>query len=255
MSTGAGLPSLGHTEAHNGGVQMKAFKLVTLLVLALAVRSGAQAAQQAQPGTKTVGVVSVLPVSGHFFHIAVIRFGNACKLFDLAGFNLENTIYAAAASALSPTYKLVRMSVPPGFEIHTSNTEVMGAFKSFPTIGEQVRNMAHPQPTADLYLVVWGRHTQNRCLDLPQAYGIGVTTYPFGNAKVHTQIELLLIDGHTLQTVALKAAFADGPLPGFEWNEEAQLVSSQDMGRIRSTMQNLLGSSVASRVRAMFSAQ
>jgi len=36
---------------------------------------------------------------------------------------------------------------------------------------------------------------------------------------------------------------------------EAQLVSSQDLGRIRSTIQNLLGSSVATRIREMFSAQ
>lgn len=200
-------------------------------------------------------MVSVLPVSGHFFHIAVIRFGNACKLFDLAGFNLENTIYTAAASALSPTYKLARMSVPPGSEIHTSNTEVMGAFKSFPTIGEQVRTMARPQPTADLYLVAWGRHTDNRCLDLPKPYGIGVTTYALGKAKIHTLVELFVVEAHTLQTLASKNVFADAPLPGFEWNEEAQLVSPQDMGRIRSTMQNLLGSSVATRVREMFSAQ
>jgi hypothetical protein len=234
---------------------MKSFKFVILLVLALNVRSGAQAAQPAQPAAKTVAVVSVLPVSGHFFHIAVIRFGNACKLFDLAGFNLENTIYTAAASVLSPTYKLVRMSVPPGSEIHTSSTEVMGAFKSFPTIGEQVRTMAHPQPTADLYLVAWGQHTHNRCMDYPKPYGIGVTTYALGNAKVHTLVELFVVDAHTLQTLASKGASADAPLPGFEWNEEAQLVSSQDMGRIRSTMQNLLGSSVATRVREMFSAQ
>jgi hypothetical protein len=234
---------------------MKSFKFVTLLVLALSVRSGAQAAQPAQPAAKTVAVVSVLPVSGHFFHIAVIRFGNACKLFDLAGFNLENTIYASAASILSPTYKLVRTSVPPGSEIHTSNTEVMGAFKSFPTVGEQVLKMVHPKPTADLYLVAWGRHTDNRCLDLPKPYGIGVTTYALGNAKVHTLVELFVVDAHTLQTLDSKNVFADAPLPGFEWNEEAQLVSSQDMGRIRSTMQKLLGSSVATRVREMFWAQ
>ena len=234
---------------------MKSLKFVTLLVLALSVRSGAQAAPPAQPAAKTVAVASVLPASGHFFHVSVIRFGNACKLFDLAGFNLENTIYAAAASVLSPTYKLVRMSVPPGSEIHTSNTEVMGAFKSFPTIGEQVRKMAHPQPTADLYLVAWGRHTDNRCMDVPKAYGIGVTTYALASAKVHALVELFVVDAHTLQTLVSKNISADAPLPGFEWNEEAQLVSSQDMGRIRSTMQNLLGSSVAMRVRDMFSAQ
>jgi hypothetical protein len=233
---------------------MKSLKLVTLLVLALSVRSGAQAAPP-EPAAKTVAVASVLPASGHFFHVSVIRLGNACKLFDLAGFNLENTIYAAAASVLSPTYKLVRMSVPPGSEIHTSNTEVMGAFKSFPTIGEQVRTMAHPQTTADLYLIAWGRHTDNRCMDVPKAYGIGVTTYALANAKVHTLLELFGVDAHTLQTLVSKNVSADAPLPGFEWNEEAQLVSSQDMGRIRSTMQNLLGSSVATRVREMFSAQ
>ena len=73
--------------------------------------------------------------------------------------------------------------------------------------------------------------------------------------KVHTLVELFVVDAHTLQTLASENVFADAPLPGFEWNEEAQLVSSQDMGRIRSTMQNLLGSSVATRVREMFSAQ
>jgi hypothetical protein len=237
---------------NHGGVRMKLLKFVAVLVLALSVDPGAHAAPAA---AKTIAVVSVLPPSGHFFHIALIRFGNACKLFDLAGFNLESTIYAAAGSVLSPTYKLVRMSVPPGSQIHTSNTEVMGAFKSFPTVGEQVRQMAQPLPAADFYLVAWGRHTDARCMDYPRPYGIGITTYQFAAAKVHTLVELFLVDAHTLQTLASRSVSADAPLAGFEWKEEAQVVSTQDMGRIRSAMQNLLGSSVATRVREMVSGQ
>ncbi len=62
-------------------------------------------------------------------------------------------------------------------------------------------------------------------------------------------------DAHTLQTLASKSVSADAPLAGFEWKEEAQVVSTQDMGRIRSAMQNLLGSPVATRVREMVSGQ
>ena len=163
------------SAAPRGG--QKSLKFVTLLVLALSVRSGAQAAPPSQPAAKTVAVGSVLPASGHFFHVAVIRFGNACKLFDLAGFNLENTIYFRCR--IYPVADLQASANVRAAGVRDSHVEHRGyggVQVVFPTIGEQVRTMAHPQPTVDLYLIAWGRHTDNRCMDVPKAYGIGVTT-------------------------------------------------------------------------------
>jgi hypothetical protein len=87
---------------------MKQFRFVATalsLLLAGAVAEGAQLPQN----VKTIGVIPVLPTSGHLYHVALLRFGNQCKPFELRGANLEAATYSAASSVLS-RYKLVRLS-------------------------------------------------------------------------------------------------------------------------------------------------
>src|SRR5262245_20769191 len=93
---------------------------------------------------KTIGILPLLPASAHLFRVAMLRFNNVCKPLDLKGANLEAAAYSAAAAALAARYKTTRLTAPAGAEIHTRNTEVMGAFKSFPSIAAQIRQMAHP---------------------------------------------------------------------------------------------------------------
>lgn len=227
----------------------------TLVMLAASTTSHAGSLPAS---AKTIGVLPLLPTSGHLFQVALLRFNNACKPFDLKGANLEATAYSAAAAALGPRYKAVRLTAPAGAEIHTRNTEVMGAFKSFPTIAAQIRQMAHPPQSVDAYLLVWGRAKNSECLDIPQPYGFGLTKVGSNVAAVHTYAEMILIDAHTeeeLGTANMRGATA--PLAGFDWKDKDKPaeVSTEQAQQIRSAMQKVFGAAVAADVRTLAPAQ
>jgi hypothetical protein len=227
----------------------------TLLMLAASTSSHAGSLPAS---AKTIGVLPLLPANGHLFQVALLRFNNACKPFDLKGANLEAAAYNAAAAALGPRYKTVRLTAPASAEIHTRNTEVMGAFKSFPTIAAQIRQMAHPPQSVDAFLLVWGRAKDSDCLDLPRAYGFGLTKLGANPAAVHAYAEVILIDAHTdeeLGTANMKGATA--PLPGFDWKNQDKPaeVSPEQAQQIRTAMQKMFAAAVAADVRTLVPAQ
>jgi hypothetical protein len=215
----------------------------TFLILAGCANSEASSIPAS---VKTIGVISLLPASGHLLHVAVLRFTNACEPFDLKGANLESAAYSAASLALSPRYKVVRMTAPPGSEIHTKNTEAFGAFKSFPSIAEQIRRIAHPAPSVDAYLLVRARAAHSACMDNPQAYGFGLTKSAYGDAAIHTYGQVILINARTdeeLATGTMRGATA--PLPGFEWKDKPADISAEQAQLIKAAMQKVLAAAVS----------
>jgi hypothetical protein len=208
-------------------------------------------AEQIPASTRTIGIVSLQPTSGHLFHVALLRFGNECKGFDLKGANLDGVVYSAASAVLAPRYKIVRVALSPGAEIRTSSTEVMGAFKSFPSIADQIRTLARPHPAVDAYVLVWSRQKDSDCLDHPQAYGVGVTkTFASSDATVHAYGQLILIDAHTNQNLA--TVYLRDPttsLQSFDWKDKPAEVSDQQMQLIRTAMQKVLGAALSTELR------
>lgn len=144
-------------------------------VQVLTVCAAIASAQQARP-SKTVGVVLVVPPTGHLARGG--WFGNSCDFFDLKEMNLYGAVFDAAHSVLSARYRVVRVSVAPGAAIRTRNTETFGAFKLFPPIGEQVREFSRAEGPVDLYLVIWSSLSANTCglhPNTPVGFGIGLT--------------------------------------------------------------------------------
>jgi hypothetical protein len=232
------------------------WRLDRIAALCLVLASCANAHAGSLPASaKTIGVISVLPASGHLSYVGLLRFNNECNSFDLKGANLESAAYGAASAALAPRYRTVRLTAPAGAEIHTSNTEVMGAFKSFPSIAEQIRHFAHPPPSVDAYLLVWGTARNSSCMDLPQAYGFGLTKMRSNPASVHAYAQLILIDARTneeLATATMRDASA--PLPGFDWKDKPAEVSAEQAQQIRTAMQKVFGAAVSAAVKSLLPA-
>jgi len=226
---------------------MRTTRCVAALALILAACTGTRAASLPSPA-KTIGVILLLPSTGHLMHVALLRFNNACKPFDLKGANLETAAFNAASRALR-RYKVVRLTAAPGAELHTRNTEVMGAFKSFPSIAAQIRALAHPPQSIDAYLLIWARAAQSECLDNPRAYGFGLTKLGVNTAVVHAYAQVILIDAHTeeeLATVSTRGATA--PLPGFDWTGQPAEVSAEQAQQIRTAVQTAFAGAISAEV-------
>ncbi len=205
---------------------MKQFRVVAT-VLSLLIASAMAEGAQLPSNVKTIGIIPVLPTTGHLYHVALLRFGNQCKPFDLRGANLDAATYGAASSVLS-RYKLVRLSAPPGSVIHTRG-EPYGIFKSYPPIGAQLSQMARPQVPVDAYLLVWAEQPHSDCMDIAQPYGFGVTKRSVGEALVHGYGRVILIDAHTNEELSSVILRAQAALPGFDWKEDrpAEVSASQ----------------------------
>jgi hypothetical protein len=180
-------------------------------------------------------------------HVAMLRFNNACNSFDLKGANLDTAAFNAVSSVLSPRYKTVRLTAPPGAELHTKDTEVNGFFKRFPTIAAQIRALAHPPPSIDAYVLVWARAHHSECLDNPQPYGIGLTKMSgmFGTAVLHAFAQVIVIDAHTEEELG-SAWTRDPPtpVPGFDWTGDPAEVSPEQAQQIRAYLQGVFAASV-----------
>jgi hypothetical protein len=234
---------------------MRPIGSVATVVLILAACTGSRAASL-PASAKTIGVISLVPSAGHLLQVAILRFNYACKPLDLKGANLETAAFNAASRALSPRYKTVRLTAPPGAALHTSNTEVMGAFKSFPSIAAQIRQLAHPPQSIDAYLVVWGQARNSECQDNPQAdgYGFGLTRFVGGKTVVSAFAQVLLVDAHTdaeLGTASMRGATA--PLPGFDWKNEPGEVSAEQAQQIRTAVQTVFAGAVSTEVGNLLS--
>jgi hypothetical protein len=225
------------------------FVMVQLLLGGVGIASA-----QPRPANKAVGVVLVVPPTGHLAHNGWFT-TPSCDFFDLKEMNLYGAVFEAARSALSPRYKLVRVAVAPEAAIRTSNTEVFGAFKSFPPIGEQVRQLSRPQAPVDLYLVIWSSLSANTCALHPNTtigFGIGLTQISERPTHLHAFGEAFLVDARTLQTsssVHLQSAFAR--LDGFEWKGKRAELTDQQWRLIKTMIPKVLSAAVHSASRQL----
>jgi hypothetical protein len=233
---------------------MRPTGFVAAVVLILAASTGTRAAPL-PASAKTLGVIALLPSTGHLVQVALLRFNYECKPFDLKGANLEAAAFNAASRALSPRYKVVRLTAPPGAALHTKNTEVMGAFKSFPTIAAQIRAFARPPQSVDAYLLVWGQARDSECRDAPLPYGFGLTRSVGGiKTNVSAFAQMILIDAHTdqeLGTVWTRDAIA--PLSGFDWKGRPAEASPEQAQQITTAMQTAFAGGVSKGVGSLLS--
>jgi hypothetical protein len=232
---------------------MKQIRLAATVLSLLLVGAVAEGAQL-PPNAKTIGIIPVLPTSGHLYHVTLLRFGNQCRPFDLRGANLEAATYSAASSVLS-RYKLVRLSAPPGAAIHTRG-EAYGIFKSYPPIGAQLSQMARPQVPVDFYLLVWAEQSHSDCIDIPGPYGFGITKRSIGEAMVHGDGRVILIDAHSNEELSSVILRAQAALPGFDWkdNKPAE-VSADQVTMINMSLQKAFGAAVADGIRRLLPSQ
>jgi hypothetical protein len=227
---------------------------VAAVVLILAACTGTRA-DTLPASAKTVGVIVLLPSTGHLVQVALLRFNYECKPFDLKGANLETAAFNAASRALAHRYKVIRLTAPAGAALHTKNTEVGGAFKSFPTIGAQIRAFAHPPQSVDAYLLIWGQARDSECRDAPLSYGFGLIRSAGGiKTNVSALAQMILIDAHTdqeLGTVWTRDAIA--PLSGFEWKGQTAEASPEQAQQIRTAMQTAFAGGVSKGVGSLLS--
>jgi hypothetical protein len=231
-------------------------KRVLLLVIAAWLCSRpaiAQTSQSIPPQIKTIGVVTVIPPKIHIF-----RWGNwdtACDWLDITGLHLDRAAFEGAARALSPKYKVVRTTVDPNAVIQTRNTEVMGMFKSFPPVGEQVRQISRPEASVDAYLLIWSSHDQNTCGLMPGAigYGIGLTKSLSNPPNLHVFAVVSLIDAKSLQTlwsVGLRPSTLR--LDNFDWKDSLAEMTLQQRQLINALFPKMVTDAVLSTSREAF---
>jgi hypothetical protein len=236
-----------------------ALALVVVILLAT-IGVGVGNAQEPRPSkaNRTVGVVLVVPPTGHLARNSWFS-GTGCDFFDLKEMKLSEAVFSAARSALSSRYKVVRVSVAPGAAIRTSNTEVFGAFQSFPPVGEQVRKFSRPEEPVDLYLVIWSSASANTCglhPNTPVGYGIGLTQISDRPTHLHAFGEAFLVDARTLKTsqsVYLGSAFVR--LDGFDWKDKRSELSGRQWQLIKTLIPKVLSTAVQSASRQLLDAR
>lgn len=231
----------------------RALALVILTQL-LAISVTTSSAQQARPN-KTVGVVLVAPPTGHLSRDGWFT-GKSCDFFDLKEMNLYGAVFDSAHSVLSSRYRVVPVFVAPGAAIRTRNTEIFGAFKWFPPIGEQVRQFSRAEGPIDLYLVIWSSLSANTCElhpNTPVGFGIGLTKIGSRPTHLHTFGEAFVVDARTLQTSAsvyLQSGFVR--LDQFEWKDKRVALTQQQWQMIKTLMPKVLSVAVQSASRQLF---
>jgi hypothetical protein len=229
-------------------------RTLALVVMVVLSMSWAPMTSAQQRPNKAVGVVLVAPPTGHLARNSWFS-GTGCDFFDLKEMNLYGAVFDAARSALSARYKMVQVSVTPEAAIRTSNTEILGIFKSFPPIGEQVREFSRPKAPVDLYLVIWSSLSANDC-DLhpntPVGYGIGLTKVSDRPVHLHAFGEAFLVDARTLQispSVYLQSAYVR--LDGFEWKDKRGELTDQQWRMIKTMTPKVLSAAVHSASRQL----
>jgi hypothetical protein len=229
------------------GDEMKSSTLLFAAVFLWAGPSAAQSPANLPTSIKTIGVVTVVPSKIHVYRWGFID--TACDWLDIAPLHLEKAVFESATRALSPRYKVVRATVAPDAIIQTRNTEVMGAFKSFPSVGEQVRQLAHPESRVDAYLLVWSSHSANTCGLQPGVigYGMGFTKSLNNPPYVHAYGEMSIIDGSTLEQLRSRPLRpANVRIENFEWKEGLAEMTPQQRQLIPTMMAKLVSLAVFS---------
>jgi hypothetical protein len=240
-----------------GGDEMRRALALVFVVQLLMITAATANAQQARPN-KTVGVVLVVPPTGHLARNSWFS-GNSCDFFDLKEMNLYGAVFDAVHKALSPRYRVVRVSVAPGAAIRTSNTEAFGAFKSFPPVGEQVRQFSRPERPVDLYLVIWSSLSANTCElhpNTPVGFGIGLTQISSRPTHLHAFGEAFVVDARTLQmsaSIYLQSAFVR--LDRFEWKDKRAQLTGEQWQMIKTLIPMVLSSAAQSASRQLLDAR
>jgi hypothetical protein len=191
--------------------------------------------------------VTVVPSKIHIYRWGFLD--TACDWLDISDLHVDRAAFDGAVRALSPKYKMVRTRVDRDAVIRTSATEVMGAFKSFPSVGEQVRRISRPESQVDAYLLIWSSHVANKCELRPGVigYGFGVTKSLNNPPNLHTFAGVSLIDSKTLQTVMareLRPSYMR--LDNFEWRDRFAEMSAQQRQFIQKQIPQMVRAGVAS---------
>jgi hypothetical protein len=123
---------------------MKAIAALVVAALLWAGGALAQTSPSIPPTIKSIGVVTVIPSKMHIYRFGVLD--TACDRLGITNLHLDRAVFDGASRAFLPRYKMIRMTVDPDAVIRTSNTEVMGAFKSFPSIVSKSGKFHAPKP-------------------------------------------------------------------------------------------------------------
>jgi hypothetical protein len=201
---------------------------------------------------KTIGVVTVVPSKMHLTRFGM--FDTACDWLDISDLQIDRIVFETAARTFPSQYRLVRLTVDRGAEIHTRNTEVMGAFKSFPGIAEQIKKFSRGSGTVDAYLLFWSSHAASNCDMNPGAigYGFGLSKNLNHPAHIHAFAGLSLIDARTSQIYWGKEAYPGYTrLDGFEWKDSVAQMPAQQRQILKGLIQKIVAAEVATTSRAM----
>lgn len=230
--------------------------LVVMMLLLWAGCASAQSPLSLPPSIRTIGVVTLVPSKIHIYRWGFI--GTACDWLDISDLHLEKVVFDGAARALSTRYKVVRTTVARDAIIQTRNTEVMGAFRFFPSVGEQVRQIARPESQVDAYLLVWSSHNANICGLNPGVigYGIGFTKSLENSAHVHAYAGMSIIDAKTLEILGsrtLRPAYVQ--LDNFEWKDKVAEMTPQQRQFVTTVMVKLISLAVFTTSKGLLMAQ
>jgi len=230
-------------------------KAIAALVVAALLRAGGAVAQTSPsipPTIKSIGVVTVIPSKMHIYRFGVLD--TACDRLGITNLRLDKAAFDGATRAFSPGYKMIRTTVDPDAVIRTSNTEVMGAFKSFPGIGQQVRQISRAEGQVDAYLLIWSSHAADKCALKPGMIGLGVglTKNLFSPPNLHIFAGLNLRDARTLQILwsrELRPSYKR--LDNFEWRDSFAELTPQQRQLISTLLPQMVANAVWSTSREL----
>jgi len=134
----------------------------------------------------------------------------------------------------------------------------MGAFRLFPTVGAQVRQIVHADVPADAYLLIWSPHNQNVCELRPGVigYGVGLTKSLVNEPNIHAFAGMSVIDTKTLEILKarpLRPAVA--PLENFEWKDTLAEMTAQQRQLITTLLVKLVSTASFATSKALFFGQ
>jgi hypothetical protein len=229
---------------------MKPIALLVVAVFLCADAAVAQTPPNIPPNIGSIGVVTVIPPKIHIHRFGLLD--TACDWLDITNLHLDKAAFDGAVRALSPRYRIIRTTVDPNAVIRTSNTEIMGMFKSFPSIGEQVRQLSHAESAVDAYLLIWSRHSENICQLTPGqvGHGFGLTKHLFDPPNLHIFAQVMLIDGRTLQpllNVGLRPSYQR--LDNFDWKDSVAALSVQQRQQINTLLSKMITDAVSATSR------
>jgi hypothetical protein len=235
---------------------MRRSHLLLFLALLWPVSTRAQSVSNIPAHIRTLAVVTVIPSKVHVFRWGFMD--HACDWLDVTSLHLEKAAFDGVSRALTSKYRVVQAKVDRDAVIRTSNTEVMGAFRLFPTVGEQVRRISHTDVPVDAYLLIWSSHNANVCELRPGiiGYGVGLTKSLANAPNLHAFAGMSIIDTKTLETLKSRELRPSViPLDGFEWKDSLAEMTAQQRQLITTLLVKLVGNASFATSKALFIGQ